>query len=292
MAFIKNISASVDTEALEEIVAEEMEEASTVFDNLLSPIRDAVPTVVLAVICAVIGFIFIKILLRIIGHALKRSDMDGIAAGFLRSVIKIVLYVILAVVLLSLLHVPMDSVVAVIVSSSMAVALALKDSLANVAGGFILSFAKPIKEGDVIEIDGSKGRVESVGILYTKIVTADNVTVFVPNGVASSSKIINYTDKDRRRIDLKFTIAYENDIDAARAVILETAGLFSEILNDPAPEVKVSAHQDSAVELTLMVWVNTDDYWNVYHILLEKVKKEFDKAEISIPYPQLEIRQR
>lgn len=292
MAFIKNISASVDTEALEEIVAEEMEEASTVFDNLLSPIKEAVPTVVLAVICAVIGFIFIKVLLRIIGHALKRSDMDGIAAGFLRSVIKIVLYVILAVVLLSLLHVPMDSVVAVIVSSSMAVALALKDSLANVAGGFILSFAKPIKEGDVIEIDGSKGQVESVGILYTKIVTNDNVTVFVPNGVASSSKIINYTDKDKRRVDLKFTIAYENDIDAARAVILEAAGTLPEVLNEPAPEVKVSAHQDSAVELSFMAWVMTEDYWKVYHTLLENVKKELDKAGISIPYPQLEIRQR
>ncbi len=292
MAFLNFAAAAVDTETLEEIVTEEMEEASTVFDNLLSPVKEAVPTVVLAIICAIVGFIFIKILLRIIGHALKRSDMDGIAAGFLRSVIKIVLYVILAVVLLSLLHVPMDSVVAVIVSSSMAVALALKDSLANVAGGFILSFAKPIKDGDVIEIDGSKGRVESVGILYTKIVTCDNVTVYVPNGVASSSKIINYTDKEERRVDLRFTIAYENDIDAARRVILEAAGTFTEIHNDPAPEVKVSAHQDSAVELLLQAWVDTADYWKVYYELLEKVKKYFDASGITIPYPQLEVHQK
>ena len=150
MKFKTYLSEGLDTDALSEIVTEEVEEASSVFENMIAPVKEAVPTIVLAIICAIVGFILIKVLLKVIGHGLKRSDMDGIAAGFLRSVIKIVLYVLLAVIILSLLHVPMDSIVAVIVSSSMAVALALKDSLANVAGGFILSFAKPIKAGDTI----------------------------------------------------------------------------------------------------------------------------------------------
>ena len=287
MKFKTYLSEGLDTDALSEIVTEEVEEASSVFENMIAPVKEAVPTIVLAIICAIVGFILIKVLLKVIGHGLKRSDMDGIAAGFLRSVIKIVLYVLLAVIILSLLHVPMDSIVAVIVSSSMAVALALKDSLANVAGGFILSFAKPIKAGDTIEIDGSKGKVESVGILYTKIVTADNISVFVPNGAASSSKIINYTDKENRRVDLRFTVDYENDIDVAKNAILEAAASFSEIHTDPAPSVRVSAHQDSAVELLLLVWTDTDDYWTVYHGLLEQVKK----SGIVIPYPQLEIHQ-
>lgn len=291
MKFKTYLSEGLDTDALSEIVTEEVEEASSVFENMIAPVKEAVPTIVLAIICAIVGFILIKVLLKVIGHGLKRSDMDGIAAGFLRSVIKIVLYVLLAVIILSLLHVPMDSIVAVIVSSSMAVALALKDSLANVAGGFILSFAKPIKAGDTIEIDGSKGKVESVGILYTKIVTADNISVFVPNGAASSSKIINYTDKGTRRVDLRFTVDYENDIDVAKNAILEAAASFSEIHTDPAPSVRVSAHQDSAVELLLLVWTDTDDYWTVYHGLLEQVKKSFDAAGIVIPYPQLEIHQ-
>ena len=289
--FFQKFTAT-NTQDIAELVTEEVEEATSVFHSLLKPIQDAVPTVVLAIICAIIGFIFIKILMRIVNHALKRTEIDGIAVGFLRSLIKIILYVLLAVILLSLLHVPMDSIVAVIISSSMAIALALKDSLANVAGGFILLFAKPVKAGDTVELDGSKGNVESVGILYTKIVTSDNVAVYIPNGNVSSSKIITYTQKATRRIDLKFTIAYENDIDLARQVLLNSTVLYDEILPEKDPEVQVSAHLDSAIQMQLSVWVKTEDYWKVYHGLLEQVKKDFDAAGISIPYPQLYLHQK
>ncbi len=283
---------STDTQNIAELVTEEMEEASGFFQSLIDPIQSAIPTIILAIVCAVIGFVLIKVLMRIVNHALKRSDIDGIAVGFLQSLIKIVLYVLLAVILLSFLNVPMDSIVAVIVSSSMAVALALKDSLANVAGGFILLFAKPVKAGDVVEVDGSKGKVEAVGILYTKIVTSDNVTVYIPNGNVSSSKIVNYTQKEQRRVDLKFTIAYENDIDLAKQVLMNTTVSYDKILSSPEPSVQVSAHLDSAIELQLSVWVKTDDYWTVYHDLLEKVKKDFDAAGISIPYPQIDVHQK
>ncbi|MGN0584621.1 MAG: mechanosensitive ion channel family protein [Ruminococcus sp.] len=283
---------TIEGNSVADTVNENLSHASSVLNHILSPIKGAVPTFVIAVICAVAGFIAIKILMKIISHALGRSDMDGIASGFLKSVIKIMLYVLLGVILLSLLNVPMDSIVAVIISSSMAVALALKDSLANVAGGFILSFAKPIKAGDVIEIDGSKGKVESVGILYTKIVTYDNVTVYIPNGKVSSAKIINYTDKEKRRVDLTFSISYEDDIDLARNVILSTVSSLKNVLSDPAPLVSVSGHGDSAVKLLLRAWVNTDDYWDVYYTLLENVKKEFDKSGISIPFTQIDLHQR
>ena len=292
MVSLKYAASSADTQDIAAMVAEEVEEATSFFQNLVSPVKSAIPTVILAIICALIGFVFVKILMRIINHALKRTEIDGIAVGFLRSVIKIILYVLLAVILLSILHVPMDSIVAVIVSSSMAVALALKDSLANVAGGFILLFAKPVKAGDVIEVDGSKGKVESVGILYTKIVTLDNVAVFIPNGKVSSAKIINYTQKELRRVDLRFTIAYESDIDQARKVLLKSTESFGQILSEPQPTVHVSAHQDSAIELLLCVWVNTEDYWSAYYCLLEQVKKDFDAAGISIPYPQIDVHQK
>ncbi|MGN0631455.1 MAG: mechanosensitive ion channel family protein [Ruminococcus sp.] len=275
-----------------ETVTEEISNAVSVFDHLLNPIKEAAPTFILAAVCAVIGFTAIKILMRIIGHALNRSEMDGIASGFLGSVIKIVLYVLLAVILLSLLHVPMDSIVAVIVSGSMAVALALKDSLANVAGGFILSFAKPVKAGDVVEISGSKGRVESVDMLYTKIVTYDNVTVYIPNGKVTAEKIINYTDKEKRRVDLSLCISYEDDIDLAKRVISETALKNEKVLREPAPVVYVNGHGDSSVELVLRAWAETEDYWEVYHALLESVKKSFDREGITIPYPQIDVHHR
>lgn len=280
---------TIQENKIADAVSEEFSNAGAVFDRIFDPIKDAIPTFILAAVCAVIGFTAIKILMRIIGHALNRSDMDGIASGFLKSVVKIVLDVLLAVILLSLLHVPMDSIVAVIVSGSMAVALALKDSLSNVAGGFILSFAKPVKAGDVVEIDGSKGRVESVDMLYTKIVTYDNVTVYIPNGKVTSQKIVNYTDKDIRRVDLTFSISYEDDTDLARKVITETAVNAEKVLKDPAPAALIASHGSSSVDIVLRAWAKTDDYWEVYHGLLDSVKKNFDKAGITIPYPQIDV---
>lgn len=272
-----------------EAVSEEFSNAATVFDRIFEPIKAAIPTFIFAAVCGVIGFTLIKILMRIINHTLNRSSLDGIATGFLKSVIKIVLYVLLIVILLSLLHVPMDSIVAVIVSGSMAVALALKDSLANVAGGFILSFAKPVKAGDVVEIDGSKGKVESVDMLYTKIVTYDNVTVYIPNGKVSAQKIINYTDKEKRRVDIAFNISYDDDTDLARKLMTETALNTEMVLKDPEPVAVISSHEDSSIEITLRVWAETDDYWDVYHTLLDRVKKQFDANGISIPYPQIDV---
>ncbi len=272
-----------------DVMAEEISNATSILSNISEPVKSAVPTFIIAVIFAIIGFLAIKLLMRIIGHALNRSDMDGIASGFLKSVIKIILYVLLAVIILSIIHVPMDSIVAIIVSSSMAVALALKDSLANVAGGFIISFAKPIKAGDIVEIEGSKGKVESVGMLYTKIVTKDNVSVYIPNGKVSSDKIINYTDKEKRRVDIEFCISYDDDIDLAKKTLNSTALSIEEVLKEPAPEVDVTAQADSSIELTLRVWVDTDNYWKVYYTLIENVKKEFDNKGISIPYPQIDL---
>lgn len=272
-----------------EAVSEEFSNAATVFDRIFEPIKAAIPTFIFAAVCGVIGFTLIKILMRIINHTLNRSSLDGIATGFLKSVIKIVLYVLLIVILLSLLHVPMDSIVAVIVSGSMAVALALKDSLANVAGGFILSFAKPVKAGDVVEIDGSKGKVESVDMLYTKIVTYDNVTVYIPNGKVSAQKIINYTDKEKRRVDIAFNISYDDDTDLARKLMTETALNTEKVLKDPEPVAVISSHEDSSIEITLRVWAETDDYWDVYHTILDRVKKQFDANGISIPYPQIDV---
>lgn len=183
----------------------------------------------------------------------------------------------------------MDSIVAVIASAGVAVGLALKDSLSNLAGGFIILFSKPLKEGDTIEADGVTGKVEAITILYTRIVTADNKTVFIPNGVVASGKIINYTDKDTRRVDLNFGISYEDDIDAARKVLLEQVQAAPEALAEPEAKVVVFSHDDSAVVLQLQVWTKSENYWQLHYRLLEDVKKAFDSHGISIPYPQMDV---
>ena len=182
-------------------VGEEVKQTSGILNKIFQPILDKLPSLIFAILFLLIGFFLVKQIMRILKRAFNRSNMDGIMSSFIRSVAKIVLYVLLIVIALSILDVPMDSIVAVIASAGVAVGLALKDSLSNLAGGFIILFSKPLKEGDTIEADGVTGKVEAITILYTRIVTADNKTVFIPNGVVASGKIINYTDKDTRRVD-------------------------------------------------------------------------------------------
>lgn len=202
-------------------MGEEVKQTSSILSKIFQPILDKLPSLIFAVLFLLIGMFLIKQIMRILKRAFNRSNMDGIMSSFIRSVAKIILYVLLIVIALSILDVPMDSIVAVIASAGVAIGLALKDSLSNLAGGFIILFSKPLKEGDTIEADGVMGKVEAITILYTRIVTVDNKTVFIPNGVVASGKIINYTDKETRRVDLNFGISYEDDIDAARVVLLD-----------------------------------------------------------------------
>ena len=276
-------------QAVADTVSGEVEQATSILSRIFTPFLNGLPSLIFALIFLLIGLFLVKQIMRIVRHAFERANMDRIMSSFLRSVIKIVLYIILFVIVLSLLDVPMDSIVAVIASAGVAVALALKDSLSNLAGGFIVLFSKPLKAGDTVEINGTVGKVEAINILYTRIITPDNTAVYVPNGVVAGNKIINYTDKERRRVDLLFGISYEDDIDHARQVMLQVCEKAPEALQDPVPEVFVSAHDDSAVTLRLQVWVKSENYWALHYRLLEDVKKAFDAAGISIPYQQMDV---
>ena len=270
-------------------MGEEVKQTSSILSRIFQPILDKLPSLIFAVLFLLIGMFLVKQIMRILKRAFNRSNMDGIMSSFIRSVAKIILYVLLIVIALSILDVPMDSIVAVIASAGVAIGLALKDSLSNLAGGFIILFSKPLKEGDTIEADGVMGKVEAITILYTRIVTVDNKTVFIPNGVVASGKIINYPDKETRRVDLNFGISYEDDIDAARAVLLDEVKAAPESLDAPAPKVVVLSHDESAVTLQLQVWTKSEDYWPLHYRLLESVKKAFDAKGISIPYPQMDV---
>ncbi len=272
-----------------ETVNSEIEQTTSILSDIFQPILNKLPSILFALIFFLIGMFVIKKVMKIVKRAFQRSNMDGIMASFITSVLKIVLYMLLLVIFLSQLDVQMDSIVAVIASAGVAVGLALQDSLSNLAGGFIILFSKPLKEGDTVEVDGTVGKVESISILYTCMVTADNTTVHIPNGVVAGAKIINYTTKDIRRVDLSFGIDYSNDIDHARAVLLEEVQNAPESLSDPEPKVLVTAHEDSAVILQLQVWTKSENYWPLHYYLLESVKKAFDKNGITIPYPHMDL---
>lgn len=272
-----------------ETTKENISHINRILTAALNYIKAALPTIIFAVIIFIIGLLISRVILKILIKAFKRSRMDETICGFLESLIKIVLYMIVIIISLTLLNVPMTSIITILGTAGVAIGLALKDSLSNVAGGFIILFSKPLKAGDSIQFDGTTGVVEEVGILYTKLRTYDNSSVYIPNGKISDGKIINYSEKETRRVDLEFSVGYNDDIDKVRNVLQKIIDGCELILKDPKADILVARHDESAIVFFVRPWVRTDDYWTVYFYLTEHVKKEFDVNKIEIPFTQIDI---
>ena len=243
---------------------------------------------IIAVTLAV-GWIAIRILLRIEKKALERSKLDEVLHLFILKGTKITLWVVLIVAMLPKVGISPASLVAVLGAGGAAIALALKDSLSNVAGGIIILITKPFSRGDTIEIGEITGVVDNIDLLTTQLHTFDNKLITVPNGTVTNSVLINYSGADKRRVDCTFGISYETDISEAKGILARVAASHPEILNDPEPLIGVSSHGANAVQLDLKVWCSAESYYDVKYYLEEKVKLAFDEAGINIPYPQMDV---
>ena len=183
----------------------------------------------------------------------------------------------------------MTSIITTIGAAGVAVALALQNSLSNVAGGFLILMNKPFVNGDFISTNGNEGTVEDISILSTKLLTVDNKVIYIPNSMISGNTLVNYSREEKRRVDLVFSIAYEEDFKEAVKIISGVIAEHKLILSDDAPFVRVSALSASSVDITVRVWTKTPDYWTVYFDLIEQVKSAFDQNGIEIPYSKLDV---
>ncbi len=220
---------------------------------------------------------------------MKRSKIDVGAKNFLLSVIRIGLYTVVLIMALSVLKVPISSIITILGAAGLAVSLALQTCLSNLAGGFIILFSKPFVTGDIIEFDGTVGTVRAISILYTKLDTFDGRTAFIPNGKVSDAKLINYTESPLRRIDLTFSISYGEDFKRAQAVICEVINNEPLAQSIPAPIVRMGRHGESSTDIDALVWVKNSDYISARYNLLENVKAAFDENGIEIPFSQLDV---
>lgn len=242
-----------------------------------------------ALVVLLAGLLLIKLILGIVKKTLEKTALDGAIHTFVVSALRIVLYIILVVVLLGVLEVPTTPLVTVLGAGGAAIALALKDSLGNIAGGLLLLINQPFKKGDEIDIAGNYGEVDGIDLFVTTLRTYDNKVITIPNGTINTSVIVYYSRRDSRRVDCKFGISYDSDLALAKSVLLRVAQSNPDIFEDPAPFIGVASHGDSAVILDLRVWCNTEKYYEVKYALTEQVKLAFDEADISIPYPQMDV---
>lgn len=282
-------AAETSAEAPAENIQQGVDKAASIFTRLGDKFIDALPSLIIAVVMLIAGIAAARIIAFIVSKALKRSNIDNAARSFLVSLIRIILYIIVIMMSLTLINVPMSSIITVFGAAGLAVSLALQNCLSNLCGGFIILFSKPFVSGDTIEFDGSVGTVKSISILCTKIITADNKTILIPNGKISDAKIINYTASPTRRVDMTFEIGYDSDFGKARQLILDIISADELILSDPEPLVRMSCHKESSVAIDVLVWTNNDNYTTVKYNMNEAVKDSFDKNGIEIPFNKLDV---
>ena len=247
----------------------------------------------LRLLCAAIvlfaGFKLVSILVKYLSKRSFFEKLDSNVQALIKNTTLVLLDVLLVILTVEILGIPSATIIAVLGSCGLALGLALQGGLSNIAGGVIIMLFKPFHTGDYITTPLGNGTVEDIGIFYTKLTTPDNISINLPNAALSNSTVSNYSVKETRRVDIELSIAYQSDIDLAKKALLAIAGSYDQVLSDPAPVVYVTEQADSAVKLTLRVWVNNADYWGVKFGLTEDTKKAFDQVGISIPYPQLDV---
>ncbi len=247
--------------------------------------------ILFALLIYIIGKRIIKWLRKVLKRALERSAVDAGVCQFLDSAVKIFLYVVLVMAVVNQLGVATTSIVAVLGSAGLAAGLALQGSLANFAGGVLILWFKPFKVGDYIIEDSHKneGTVKEIQIFYTKLLTADNRTVVIPNGTLANSSLTDVTHQDKRRVDLFVGISYEADIKEAKGILNDIITKEQTRLAEEGTAVFVDALEDSSVRLGLRFWVATQDYWDARWRVTEEIKAKFDESQIEIPYNQLTV---
>jgi small conductance mechanosensitive channel len=226
---------------------------------------------------------------RLSENALQRAGIDPTASMFLRKLVYIGLLVVVILAVLQLFNIPVSSAFAVLGAAGLAIGLALKDSLSNVASGVGLVTLRPFKVGDVVTIAEITGKVESVSIFQTVLRAADNQTVTLPNSLITTAPIVNHTPDVMRRIELVIGIDYSDDIELARRTALEIIHADERILAEPEPDVLVYALGESSVDLGIRCHVVNDDFFMTKCQLQEKIKLAFDATGINIPYPQRDM---
>lgn len=241
-------------------------------------------------VCLLVAFIVvIRIIVSLVDRAMTQAKLDRGVRTFLRSGLKVVLWVVAICALLGYLGVPMTSLVALLSVLGLAVSLAIQGTLSNLAGGIMLLTAHPFSAGDFVEAGGISGTVQEVGLVYTKLDTADNKVVYIPNGEISSKTITNYSGNDKRRVELKFTTSYDDPPEKVKACIARVVGEHPLTLPTPEPLIRVSGYGSSSIEYILRAWCATEDYWTVYFDLLEQVKAAFDRAGVEMTYDHLNV---
>ena len=246
---------------------------------------DRIFTALLIFLC---GIVVIRIVLSVLNKFLKAGKLEKVAHTLIKSLARVVLYLLLALMVADGLGIDVTGVIALASVLTLSVSLALQNALANVFGGFTLLSTAPFHSGDYVEIGTDAGTVVEIGMTYTKLQTPDNKLISIPNSTVVSSDIVNYSITGTRRVDISVTAVYTEDARKVMDALIQAA-THDKVLLDPAPVSVIDSYGDSTVRYSLRVWTKTDDYWDVRNAIMVNIKTVFDAQGIKMVYPHIHV---
>ena len=243
--------------------------------------------VVGAIVVLIVGWMAAGMAARWAAKGLaKTGKVDETLTGFLSSLAKYLVLIVVVIMVLNLFGVQTTSLIAVLGAASLAIGLALQGTLSNIAAGVMLLLFRPFKVNDYIEGGGQAGTVKAISLFVTELATPDNVQILVPNSQMWGSAIKNYSFHATRRVDMVLGISYEDDVEKAVGIIEQMAGDDGRVMDDPAPQIVVGELADSSVNIVIRLWCQAGDYWGIKFDMTKALKLRMDAEGISIPYPQ------
>lgn len=265
---------------------------NTIIEKLIVSGIDLGGRILGAIIIFVVGKLLISWANKLFAKILVKRKVEVGVQTFLKSMVNILLLVMLGLAIIGKLGIELTGFAALLASAGVAIGMALSGHLQNFAGGIIVLVFRPYKVGDYIEAaTGASGTVQEIQIFHTVLVSTDNKVIYAPNGAMSNAVVTNYSHKDVRRVDFSFGVEYGEDYQRVQQILSEIIAADKRIMTSPAPFIELGSLGQSSVNITVRVWVNAADYWNVYFSMNQTVYTTFNKEGINFPYPQLTIHQ-
>ena len=298
----------MENDTLVEQVAENIQDTTAVNSMVegvkklaTSPVSDWLPDLVkeylvpfgiklvAAIVVLILGRWVIKLIKKGLTKVLLRGNTDPSLNSFVMSLVSVLLTFFLILAIVGILGINTSSLVALLASAGLAIGMALSGTLQNFAGGVMIMLFKPFKVGDFIAAQGYEGRVNSIQIFSTHILTPDNKTVILPNGALSTGPVTNFNKETDRRLDWVFSISYGDDYDQAKAVLQRLCDADARILKEPAPIIELIKMSDSSIDITVRARVKPEDYWDVFFKMNELVYKTLPQEGLHFPFPQVDV---
>ena len=259
------------------------------FDNLPEKIIDALPNIISFILIIVIGYWLSGVAGKLVIKIMQKYNVDHSVHRFLQRSVTVFLRIIVSVIAIEQIGISVNSFITAIGAAGITAGLGLQNSISQLASGVQILLNKPFKSGEYIEVDGIQGKVREIRFMFTTLVTKDNKVIVVPNQKITTSCLINYSAQGKIRLDLTYSISYSDDIEKAKEVLMNVATSSSNILKDPKPVVGVSEHGNNSINIAVLAWCNSDNYWPAYFQMQEEVKLAFDRNNIHIPFNQMDI---